>query len=224
MNEKAQRRNCSGHPLPRFARTRLATVVAFAVAIGGGFHVGAAQAGSFTLDNGVEGTWGLNMSLGTSFRTSDADSDLIMTGNGGRGGSSHDDGNLNYRKKGDIFSTIAKATGELSLRKDNVGLFLRAKAWHDFETSGSGVRHGHSANGFRPGAELDDSEFDRLSRFSGFELLDAYVFADTQLGANNPLTVKLGNHVVNWGKASLPRVSTLMVRSTCRPRAVRARR
>lgn len=201
MNEKAQRRNCSGHPLPRFARTRLATAVAFAVAIGGGFHVGAAQAGSFALDNGVEGTWGLNMSLGTSFRTSDADSDLIMTGNGGRGGSSHDDGNLNYRKKGDIFSTIAKATGELSLRKDNLGLFLRAKAWHDFETSGSGVRHGHSANGFRPGAELDDGEFDRLSRFSGFELLDAYVFADTQLGANNPLTVKLGNHVVNWGES-----------------------
>jgi len=60
--------------------------------------VGGAQAGEFSLDNGAEGRWGLNMSLGTSIRAGSADRDLIMTGNGGNSGSSHDDGNLNFGK------------------------------------------------------------------------------------------------------------------------------
>ncbi|ENO87798.1 DUF1302 domain-containing protein [Thauera linaloolentis] len=201
MKEKKKMPCRAADGLRRPVRSRLVTAGLLAAAAGSGLAPGAAHAGSFSLDNGIEGNWGLNVSLGTSIRTSNADADLIMTGNGGRGGSSHDDGNLNYRKKGDVFSTIAKATGELSLTKDNVGVFLRAKAWHDFETSRSGVRHGHSANGFEPGARLDDGEFDRLSRFSGFELLDAYVFANTQLGDDNPLTIKLGNHVVNWGES-----------------------
>lgn len=178
---------------PRLAR--LSVLLALA-----GLQTGAALAGEFVLDNGIEGRVALNASLGSSMRMSDADPALIMKGNGGSGGSSHDDGNLNYGKH-DTFSTIAKLIGEVGLKRDNLGLFVRAKAWHDFELSDGGVGHGSSANGFVPGAALNDSDFDRLSKFSGLELLDAYVSLNTSLGAEHPLTVRLGNQVVNWGES-----------------------
>jgi hypothetical protein len=164
------------------------------------FGAASVSAGEFVLDNGIEGVWSLNVSVGTNFRTSDADKDLLMVGNGGTGGSSHDDGNLNYDKN-DVFSTIAKAIGELRITRDNYGVFFRAKAWHDFELENGSVSHGHSANSFRSGAKLDDSDFDSLSKFSGLALLDAYVFADFDLGDNHPTSVKFGNHVVNWGES-----------------------
>lgn len=137
------------------------------------FAGGAAQAGQFSLDNGIEGTWGLNMSLGTSVRAKDADPDLIMRGNGGNSGSSHDDGNLNF-KKGDTFSTIAKVIGELGLKKGDFGVFVRAKGWYDYQLSEKGVPFGHSANGYQAGGELNDRDFHNLSQFSGVKLLDAY--------------------------------------------------
>lgn len=164
------------------------------------FTSGLAQAGTFQLDNGIEGTWGLNMSLGTSIRAKDADANLIMRGNGGNGGSSHDDGNLNF-KKGDTFSTIAKVIGEVGLKKDNVGLFVRAKAWYDYQLSDRGVPFGSSANAYMAGAKLNDKDFDNLSQFSGARLLDAYVSWDTYVGSNHPLSFKLGNQVVNWGES-----------------------
>lgn len=159
-----------------------------------------AHAGEFVLDNGIEGRWSLNASIGTSVRTRSADPDLIMTGNGGKSGSSHDDGNLNF-DRGDRFSTIFKTVGELQLKKDNIGAFARIKAWYDFELEDNGVHHGSSANRYVPGAKLNDGDFDRLSKFSGVDLADAYVFANTNIGEDHPLSVKFGNHVVNWGES-----------------------
>ena len=143
--------------------------IAFALAVTGLGTALTAQAGEFVLDNGVEGRWSLNASIGTSVRTGSADENLIMTGNGGKSGSSHDDGNLNF-DRGDRFSTIFKAIGELQLKKDNIGVFARVKAWYDFELEDNGVRRGSSANGYRPGARLNDDDFDPLSRFSGVSL------------------------------------------------------
>lgn len=159
-----------------------------------------AQAGEFVLDNGIEGRWSLNASVGTSVRTRSADPDLLMTGNGGKGGSSHDDGNLNF-DRGDRFSTIFKTVGELQLKKDNIGAFARVKAWYDFELEDNSVHHGSSANRYIPNTKLNDGDFDRLSKFSGVDLADAYLFANTNIGDDHPLSVKFGNHVVNWGES-----------------------
>lgn len=173
------------------------------------FVAGSVQAGDFTMDNGVEGRWSLNASVGTSIRAKDADTSLIMPGNGGIGGatgpsgpghSAQDDGNLNF-KKGDAFSTIAKLIGEVDLKKDNYGVFVRAKAWQDYQADSKGVPHGSSANGYTQGAELNDSDFDSLSKFSGVALLDAYVSMNTFVANDKPLTVKVGNQVVNWGES-----------------------
>lgn len=161
---------------------------------------GHAMAGEFSLDNGLEGQWGLGMSLGTSVRTGNADAALIQVGNGGTANSSHDDGNTNF-KKNDPYSTIAKVTGELELKKGNLGGFVRAKAWYDHTLMSKGVPHGSSANGYVPGAKLNDDDYERLSRFSGASLLDAYGFWSGDLGPSQPLSVKIGRHVVNWGES-----------------------
>ncbi|HUD42507.1 MAG TPA: DUF1302 domain-containing protein [Dokdonella sp.] len=195
--------NNRGRPLASIDTVRrsrlLSRAIACALAGVAGAAIQPATAGQFVLDNGVEGTWGLNVSLGTSVRTTDPDRQLIMIGNGGTGGSSHDDGNLNY-DDGDAFSTLAKVIGELTLKRDNLGVMVRAKGWYDFTLENHGVDHGHSANGFRAGADLNDGDFDALSKFSGVALLDAYVFGDFSLG-DHPLAVKLGDHVVNWGES-----------------------
>lgn len=158
-----------------------------------------ATAGTFNVGNDVEGTWSLNASVGTSWRASNADADLVAAGNGGTAGTSHDDGNLNFGK-GETFSTLAKVIGEVQLKRDNLGVFFRGKGWYDYELEEHGVSHGHVPNGYQPGAKLDDSDFSALSQFSGVALLDAYLFGDGQIGGKD-YSFKLGNQVINWGES-----------------------
>lgn len=157
-------------------------------------------AGSFEGPVGIEGRWAMEVTVGASMRTKDADESLVFIGNGGTASSGTvDDGNLNYNK-GDVFNAVAKAVGELELKKDNVGVFLRAKAFSDFHNKSNKVPHGSSANGYRPNEALNDNGFDKGTKFEDAQFLDTYVFADFEpLG--KPLTVKLGNQVVTWGEA-----------------------
>lgn len=162
-----------------------------------------AQAGSFVLDNGVEGQWSLNASVGASWRATDRDPNLVSVANGGAAGvgNGHDDGNLNFNK-GTAYSSGPKATGELQLKKDNYGMFVRATGWYDHTLMDKGVSHGSYANGYAPGAKLDDSVYNQQSKFSGAVLNDAYVFGNFDVAGGKPLTVKLGNQVVNWGESA----------------------
>lgn len=163
-------------------------------------YLGAANAAEFSLDNGVEGHWSLNMSLGTSWRANDVNQALVATGNGGLSSGGNDDGNLNY-EKGKTFSTIGKVTGEVLLKRDNLGLVVGGTTWYDYAAKHDGVPHGSFANAYVPGAKLNDSGFDSRSKFSGAALGNAYAFGNFDLDANHPLTVKLGQQVVNWGES-----------------------
>lgn len=161
-----------------------------------------AHAGEFNFENGLEGSWTLGASLGTSWRAKSADPALVSLGNGGTtatGGGS-DDGTLNY-DKGDIFSTVALLRGEVKLKMDNLGAVVGGKAWYDNTAKKGRVAHGSYANGYEPGARLNDSEFDSLSKFSGVALGNAYGFGTFNLGSDKVLNVKLGNQVVNWGES-----------------------
>ncbi|WP_275270691.1 DUF1302 domain-containing protein [Limnobacter sp. P1] len=163
-------------------------------------HGLSAAAGSFEGPAGIEGRWAMEVTVGASMRTKDADESLVFIGNGGKASSGTvDDGNLNYNK-GDVFSSAAKAVGELELKKDNFGIFLRAKAYSDFHNRSNKVPHGSSNNGFRPNEPLNDNGFDKGSKFEDAQFLDAYLVGDfVPLG--KPLTAKIGNQVVTWGEA-----------------------
>ena len=189
-----------GEVRTRFKRGAITQACVAAIALAGAGHTISASANEFSLGNGVEGQWSLGTSLGTNWRARDADPGLIAVGNGGTGAATNDDGNLNYRK-GSVFSTTAKVNGEVKLTKDNLGAVIGAKGWYDYTAKNKNVPHGSFANGYVPGAKLDDSGFDSLSKFSGVALENAYVFGTFDVASGTPLKLKLGSHVVNWGES-----------------------
>ncbi|MBA5640079.1 DUF1302 domain-containing protein [Duganella sp. LX20W] len=184
----------------RFKRGAAAQACAAAIALIGAAHPGMASAGDFSLDNGIDGQWSFGTSVGSSWRAREADPALIGIGNGGRSIGQNDDGNLNYGK-GAAFSTIAKFNGEVKLKKDNFGVVIGAKGWYDYAGERKRVAHGSFANGYAADTALDDAGFDTLSKFSGIALDNAYGFGTVEVAKDMPLSVKLGNHVVNWGES-----------------------
>lgn len=160
-----------------------------------------AFADTFEMENGVQGRWALDISIGDSWRTRSADMNLVGMQNGGNATSStNDDGTLNY-KKGQSFSTLAKAIAEFEIKRDGFGFFARAKGWYDYTEKKKNVPFGNAVNGYATNQPLSDSGIDSLSQFSGLQLLDAYVYGSFAPAEGKNLSVKLGNHVVNWGES-----------------------
>lgn len=160
-----------------------------------------AQAVEFNLGE-IEGRLDSQVSIGASWRMEERDPALVSTANGGtsRGSGSYDDGNLNF-DEGDIFTQTFKGVHDLELSYENVGAFVRGKYWYDFELEEGGRPHGHTNNGYVPGAELNDRGFNDYAKFSGAEILDAYLFGEFEVG-NQILDLRLGRQVVNWGEST----------------------
>ncbi len=175
-------------------------------------------AGNFELGDGWNGSWASTVSLGSSWRADKRDPRLYSQANGalvgltdGRGPNTIDVGNLNY-DRGDRYTTLFKLFGEVEVKKGDLGLLVRAKAWYDDALENGKVRLGNQTNGynnyvFSPtggaiGAErpLSDEGFERLNRFKGVYLLDAYAYNTFDL-AGLPLQIRAGNQVVNWGES-----------------------
>jgi len=147
------------------------------------------------------GSWDNTISYGISWRGESPDPALIGIGNGGTASAIlTDDGNLNFDKN-DIFSNIVKGTSEIMIDNGQFGAFGRVKYWYDFELENGGRPHGHSPNNYVPGDELIDDDFAGFAQFSGLALLDLFAYGSFDL-ADNPLDVRLGNQVVNWGEAT----------------------
>lgn len=150
----------------------------------------------------VEGRLDSQLSAGASWRLNDAKQSLIAEPNGGtgKGSGSYDDANQNFRQ-GETFSSIVKGVHDLELRYGDMGFFARGKYWFDAELENGSRDHGHAPNGYEPGAELNDSNFNDFAKFSGIELLDAYWYGEYDLDGM-PLDLRLGRQVVNWGESS----------------------
>lgn len=160
----------------------------------------AMASGDFHGPHGIRGRWAAEVTIGTSVRMKEASPSLIGVGNGGTAPvNTVDDGNLNYQK-GDVFSTVAKVLGELDIQKDGAGAFVRANAYTNPTLENSAVPHGASNTGYAADQTLSDNRFPDGSRFSDLRLLDAYVYAETEV-LERPLTVKLGRQVVTWGES-----------------------
>lgn len=155
-----------------------------------------AQAATFDLNEDWSLTTNTTLSLGTSWSLENADKHLMTAGDArsiGKFGDGNfangDDGKLNY-DKGDTFSTLFKGLTEFDLNDGTQGAFLRFKYWYDHQLE--------TSNG--DFTRLDDSGWQDLARFKGFENLDAYVWKDFQV-ADRKLGVKLGKQVLSWGEA-----------------------
>lgn len=147
------------------------------------------NAAAFDFEFGeVSGNWDTTLSYGLGYRVSGRDSSIVGIANGGTAFSVNgDDGNLNYDKG--IFSNVAKVTSEIDLRYRNLGLFVRGRAFYDWENE----------KGDRDKIPLTDKALDQVG--SNAELLDAYVSADFDLG-DMPLSIRAGDQVVSWGEST----------------------
>jgi hypothetical protein len=187
-------------PSWRRIRTTLATVLLLAYG---------AQAGAFEFETegGWKGSFNNTLSVSSSWRAeapssglySNADGIHAGYGPGGTGGSNTDSGTLNW-DKGDRFSTPFKLLSELSLRKGEMGGFLRVKAWYDQALNDEAVRAGNGDQNHTPNARLSDASQPSLNKYDGIELLDAYVYNTFEIG-DRPLQLRLGRQVVNWGES-----------------------
>lgn len=143
-----------------------------------------AHAFPFTLGP-VDGSVDTTVSIGTILRMEDADPALIGVANGGTARSvNDDDGNLLY-SKGDVVSTVAKATQDLSLRYRDYGLFTRYSYFYDAEYSDNDAL-GPRAN-------------DRLG--SDAQLLDLFVYGRFDV-AERGVNFRLGRQVISWGEST----------------------
>ncbi|GAC1033944.1 DUF1302 domain-containing protein [Pseudomonas sp. No.21] len=131
------------------------------------------------------------LSYGLSYRVEGQDSKLIARANGGTGDNAglinSDDGDLNFRR-GDLFSEVVKAVSELDLRyQDRFGVFVRGRAFYDFELKDDERRHRQISH-----AGLDEAG-------SSADLLDAFVYGSWTVN-DRALNARLGRQVINWGE------------------------
>ena len=167
-------------------------------------------AADFKIGDSIEGTFNSTLSLGTQMRTDSPNPNAYATTpsafvsgaapgklSGQTGGS-----DLNYNK-GDTISTVLKGAFDLDLRKDKLGVFVRANVWTDSAQGQNAVPYGNYANNFRANSALSDSGFANSAKFNNAELRDYYLYDNFDLGDGKSVDAKLGRQVLNWGAAQL---------------------
>ncbi|MBB1340203.1 DUF1302 domain-containing protein [Pseudoalteromonas sp. SR45-6] len=112
-----------------------------------------------------------------------------------------DAGDLNF-DSGESFSKLLKGTHDLSINKDNYGLFTRFMYFYDFELMDSDRAYVNPTSG--QGVDPCDDKDTKKQSCADIRLLDAYVWANFDLNeGNNPLSIRLGQQVINWGESTL---------------------
>ena len=160
------------------------------ILLGSAFLSGQALAVDFSSSSGDwSGSWDTTVSLGASWRVQSPDRDIIATSAGGNSrGPNDDDGTQNYSTG--LVSSVIKATSEIELNyKDNLGAFVRASGFYDFENE----------NNARERTPLTEGALNRVG--SRTDLLDAYVWGRFDLG-RMPAEIRVGQQVVSWGEST----------------------
>lgn len=164
-----------------------------------------AEAIDFKLADEVEGKLNVTVTGGTMIRTESADPSVLgalsalrvglppgqLGGNSGRN-------DLNFQKSRPV-STVLKGVMDLELKRQDFGIFVRAKIWNDFELKNGNRAYGNSANGFQQNVPLSDNGFDPAAKFSNAQLADAYAFGRLKTEGDATLDLRAGRQVVNWG-------------------------
>jgi hypothetical protein len=136
----------------------------------------------------VTGSWDTTIGYGQAWRLKDRDCRLIGTANGGCGRSPNiDDGNLNYDKGS--FSRAFKVVSEVSLRFQNVGLFVRGSGLYDAQVENSDTAR----------TPLSRSAKDLVGSYT--RQLDAFGYWRFNIGSR-PSELRLGRQVVSWGEST----------------------
>jgi hypothetical protein len=170
--------------------------------------INSAVAGDFKLGPEIEGRVSGAATFGTAIRTQSPEPRVYgatastqvpgaapgeLSGNGGAN-------DLNFQKNHPV-STVLKGFVDLELKRRNVGIFVRAKAWYDFELEDGDRAYGNTPNGYAHNRPLSDAGFDPEAKFSNARLADVYGFGTFKVGDDIPVEVRAGRQAVYWGTA-----------------------
>jgi len=190
---------------PKAAHARKRVAIGIMMALG----AGSASAIEFEVGDGWKGAWNTTIAIAQGWRAQSQDPNLYSLADGmvrgftdGRGGTNTDSGNLNYDRGSTIFQVV-KLTSDVGISKNGTGALIRFKAWYDNALENNNALFGNQ--GQRPdrytsNQPLSDYGLAMENRFHGIKLLDAYAYTEFNIG-ENPLQVRLGNQVVNWGES-----------------------
>ncbi|CAB3785789.1 hypothetical protein LMG28688_02109 [Paraburkholderia caffeinitolerans] len=148
------------------------------------------------IDFGNNTTLDYNFTLGygLGMRTRSASGDLLSPSN-----INGDDGDRNFQKAGKLMENQANILGEVNLKHDDWGVFVRADAFYDqvyhrpnYNDEPFTVNHSGTYNQF-----TGDTSYWAGARP---QLLAAYVYNTFHIGQTN-LNVKVGDQVLAWGES-----------------------
>lgn len=125
-------------------------------------------------------------------------SDVWANSNGSHSANG-DLGNLSF-DEGDAFSTQFSGLHELDIRYGDYGFFARGFYFYDFELKDGDRAWSNPITGQRVDPCEDPQASDELC--ADIRLLDAFFYADMHWG-DVPVSFRIGDQVVSWGKAPL---------------------
>jgi hypothetical protein len=179
--------------VPRTRRTVLAATA--------GLMVLPAWAGSAKIGDDINADYTLTVNYGLQVRAKSPDAALIngpLNAQGVPTTANMDDGDRNF-KKGSLTSNRLSALGELDIKRGDYGFFTRVTGFFD-----DVYRHSNDNDSpFTVNKDGANNEFTpeaRKQMGARARFLDAYAYANFNLGEQQRLSLRLGNQVVQWGE------------------------
>ncbi|MGH8462375.1 MAG: DUF1302 domain-containing protein [Stenotrophobium sp.] len=143
-------------------------------------------------------------SVGAAWRVQSQDPALIGIGNGGQAYSlNKDDGDLAF-DKGQIVSSVAKLTSDITLSRGKFGLFARGSAFFNNELNNKSFFNpaNYGAGKAAPISEYNQKNHDVQAQIGrGVDWLDTYFYGSMPV-LNRTFSFKLGRQVLNWGEST----------------------
>jgi hypothetical protein len=144
------------------------------------------------------------LSVGAAWRLQSQNPDLISIANGGNEYSNNkDDGDLAFNR-GNVVSSVAKITSDITLSAGHFGLFARGSAFfnealHDENFFNSAD---YGAGKAAPVSELNLKNHDvRGAVGEGVDWLDTYFYGNLPV-LDHTFSFKIGRQVLNWGEST----------------------
>ncbi len=179
------------HPLT--LRHRLAAMLSGSLLLAGASQVQAIQ---FELgkDNELSGSLDITLGYAASVRASDAKQESMDPANSllGTGTTPNYLSHARIPDSGDVISNVFKGTVELGLDWRNVGVVSSATYQYDTE-----IMNDKSVDFMGNRVPWSEAAEDYAGNY--WELLDAYAYGAFDI-AGNPLDVRVGKQVINWGE------------------------
>ncbi len=156
------------------------------------------QALEADLGKGVTMDMDVTLKYSAAIRVEDQDIDLLADVNA-------DDGNRSF-DRGDFINNRFSALMDIDINRDNIGFFLRPRAFYDFAYDGKNANDSPATNNNGPlygGPLTRTDEFTDRTRGTHrdtAEILDAYAYGTFDLGERD-LVLRAGKQVVSWGES-----------------------